>query len=127
MGNAITVFAEDNVSQMQCINSRPMPFEVTEYKMKNTTFGYRGLLEIIISVKIIVKEWMSTLLRDVGPSFSVTLFKAVPKMFNIKDAHGGGVPWHSQTSGRAEIFYMVFVINSLQSTRTKLPENFFSV
>ena len=68
-------------------------------------------------------------------------------MFNIKDVHG--VPWRSQTNGRAEAFnkkinvclrsclnesqwqdydlwidYIVFVLNSLKSSRTKYSANF---
>ena len=104
------------------------------------------------AIKMIINEWilkfgvMSSLMHDLGPSFTSVLFKKVLKMFQIKDKHG--TPWHSQTNGRAESFnkkinvcmraclredqwqdydlwinYITFTMNCLKSTKTKFSAN----
>ena len=105
------------------------------------------------AIRVIIKEWIlkfgvpANLMHDLGSSFTSKLFKAVLKVYNIRDVHG--VPWHSQTNGRAESFnkkinvcmrtclkdnqwqdydkwigYIVFTLNNLRSTKTGYSSNF---
>ena len=99
------------------------------------------------AIRIIINEWILkygcplSILHDLGASFTSDLFKAVMKIFDIRDTHG--VAWHSQTQGRVESFnkkinvamrvslgdeewqeydkyinFIVYTLNSLKSTKT---------
>ena len=105
------------------------------------------------AIKVIINEWIlkfgvpSSIMHDLGSSFTSVLFKAVLKMFDVRDVHG--LPWNSQTNGRAESFnkkinvcmrtclkdhqwqdydlwikYIVFTLNSLRSTKTGYSAHF---
>lgn len=107
------------------------------------------------AIKLVISEWIlkfgapCNILHDLGTHFTSALFKAMLKIFDIRDTHS--TPWHSQTQGRVEAFNkkinvamrvalsdeqwqeydkyidgIVFTLNCLKSSKTGYSSNYLT-